>query len=75
MPPSHRLLGQRTPRRGAPGFRVLARDFDHGPVEAKPNVLVLRLALETFLPSEEAKAATREMVNHPVLIDNRFKRW
>jgi predicted protein tyrosine phosphatase len=43
--------------------------------QANPNVLVLRLALETFLPAGEAEAATREMVNHPVLLDNRFKRW
>lgn len=41
---------------------------------ARPNVLVLRLVLETFLPSEEAEEVTREMVNHPVLLANRFHR-
>lgn len=43
--------------------------------QARPNVLVLRLALEIFLPAKQAEAATREMVNHPVLLENRFVRW
>lgn len=40
--------------------------------EARPNVLVLKLALETFLPAEQAEAFAREMVNHPKLLANRF---
>ena len=40
--------------------------------KARPNVLVLRLGLQTFLPEKEAMEATREMVNHPVLLENRF---
>jgi predicted protein tyrosine phosphatase len=40
--------------------------------EARPNVLVLRLALETFLPTDQAGAAACEMVNHPTLLANRF---
>jgi len=43
--------------------------------QARPNVLVLRLALESFLPPDKAEAMTREMVNHPVLLENRFVRW
>lgn len=43
--------------------------------QARPNVLVLRLALETFVPAEQAEETVREMVNHPTLLDNRFKRW
>jgi predicted protein tyrosine phosphatase len=42
--------------------------------EARPNVLVLKLALETFLPKEQAEAAAIEMVNHPELLANRFHR-
>ena len=43
--------------------------------EARPNVLVLRLALESFLPEPQAEDAARGMVNHPRLLNNRFKRW
>lgn len=42
--------------------------------EARPNVLVLRLALETFVPADRAWRATRAMVNHPALLKNRFDR-
>lgn len=42
--------------------------------QAHPNVLVLKLALETFLSAEQAEAATLEMVNHPQLLANRFHR-
>lgn len=42
--------------------------------QARPNVLVLRLALESFLPADQAEATAREMVNHPVLLENRFVR-
>jgi predicted protein tyrosine phosphatase len=42
--------------------------------EARPNVLVLRLALETFLPAEQAETFACEMVNHPELLANRFHR-
>lgn len=40
--------------------------------KARPNVLVLQLGLQTFLPEERAVATAREMVNHPVLLENRF---
>jgi predicted protein tyrosine phosphatase len=42
--------------------------------QAHPNVLVLKLVLETFLSAEETEEATLEMVNHPVLLANRFHR-
>jgi predicted protein tyrosine phosphatase len=42
--------------------------------QAHPNVLVLRLALESFLPNDMAEEAAREMVNHPELLANRFHR-
>jgi len=42
--------------------------------QARPNVLVLKLTLETFLPEDQADALTREMVNHPELLANRFHR-
>lgn len=42
--------------------------------QARPNVLVLRLVLNTFLPIEQAEATTLEMVNHPELLANRFHR-
>jgi predicted protein tyrosine phosphatase len=42
--------------------------------QARPNVLVLRLVLETFLSAERAEAVTVEMVNHPTLLANRFHR-
>jgi len=35
-------------------------------------VLVLRLSLQTFVPEDRAEEAMREMVNHPVLMRNRF---
>jgi len=40
--------------------------------QARPNVLVLRLSLQTFVPEDRAEEAMREMVNHPVLMRNRF---
>lgn len=42
--------------------------------QARPNVLVLKLALETFLPADQADAAACELVNHPRLLANRFIR-
>lgn len=42
--------------------------------QARPNVLVLRLVLETFLADKEADEVTRRMVNHPTLLANRFHR-
>jgi predicted protein tyrosine phosphatase len=42
--------------------------------QAHPNVLVLKLVLETFLSRDHAEAATLEMVNHPALLANRFHR-
>jgi hypothetical protein len=42
--------------------------------QAHPNVLVLRLALEAFLPNDRAEEQAREMVNHLELLANRFHR-
>lgn len=42
--------------------------------KARPNVLVLRLALGQFLEAEEAEALTRQLVNDPRLLANRFLR-
>lgn len=43
--------------------------------EARPNVLVLKLALQTFIPDDRAEEAVRNMMNHPKLLNNRFRRW
>ncbi len=40
--------------------------------KARPNVLFLRLCLEQFLPAKEAYDLTAALVNHPVLMENRF---
>jgi predicted protein tyrosine phosphatase len=40
---------------------------------ACPNVLVLRLGLEQFLPLTDAERLTTALVNHPELFANRFK--
>jgi predicted protein tyrosine phosphatase len=42
--------------------------------KARPNVLFLRLCLEQFLPAKEAQDLTVALVNHPVLMENRFVR-
>jgi len=39
---------------------------------AKPKVLFLRLCLEQFLPAKQANDLTVALVNHPVLMENRF---
>lgn len=39
--------------------------------QARPNVLVLKLALETFIPSDRARNAACAMVQHPKLLANR----
>lgn len=41
--------------------------------QSHPNVLVLKLVLRTFLSAELAEATTVEMVNHPLLLGNKFK--
>ena len=41
--------------------------------QARPNVLVLRLVLEVFLPPEKAEDLTTELVNDERLLANRFK--
>jgi predicted protein tyrosine phosphatase len=77
-------------RSAALALGIIARGLHHDGVEpfagkavkhllqirpqAHPNVLVLRLALETFLSGEHANAVTVEMVNHPALLANRFHR-
>lgn len=40
--------------------------------KAKPNVLFLRLCLKQFLPPNQADNLTVQLVNHPVLMENRF---
>ena len=40
--------------------------------KARPNVLFLRLGLEQFLPAKDAFDLTVALVNHPVLMENRF---
>jgi len=40
--------------------------------KARPNVLFLRLCLEQFLPAKDAHDLTVALVNHPVLMENRF---
>jgi predicted protein tyrosine phosphatase len=40
--------------------------------KARPNVLFLRLCLEQFLPVEAARDLTVALVNHLVLMENRF---
>ena len=40
--------------------------------KARPNVLFLRLCLEQYLPAKEAHDLTVALVNHPVLMENRF---
>jgi len=39
---------------------------------SRPNMLVLRLGLEQFLPVQTAAQLTAQIVNHPGLIKNRF---
>jgi len=40
--------------------------------KARSNVLFLRLCLEQFRPANEANHLTIALVNHPVLLENRF---
>jgi predicted protein tyrosine phosphatase len=40
--------------------------------QARPNVLVLRLGLSQFLPADVAEELTKEFVNHPQMMENRF---
>lgn len=40
--------------------------------KARPNVLLLRLCLEQFLPAKQANDLTVDLVNHQVLMENRF---
>jgi predicted protein tyrosine phosphatase len=40
--------------------------------KARPNVLFLRLCLEQFLPAEAAHELSAKLLNHPVLMENRF---
>jgi predicted protein tyrosine phosphatase len=40
--------------------------------KAKPNVLFLRLFLRQFLPPTQAHDLTVKLVNHPILMENRF---
>ena len=39
---------------------------------ARPNVHVLNLGLQQFLPGAEARKLVKALVNHPVLLHNRF---
>ena len=40
--------------------------------KARPNALFLRLCLEQFLSPVEADDLTRQLINHPSLMENRF---
>ena len=40
--------------------------------KSRPNVLVLQVGLELFMSADEARPLMVEMVNHPVLLENRF---
>ena len=40
--------------------------------QARPNSLVLCLALETFLSKDEAETLAHEFIGHPALMKNRF---
>ena len=40
--------------------------------KARPNVLFLRLCLEQFLDVDQSQNLTIMLVNHPVLMENRF---
>ena len=40
---------------------------------ARPNVLLLQLCLEEFLPEDAARDLAVAFVNHPPLLDNRFQ--
>jgi predicted protein tyrosine phosphatase len=40
---------------------------------ARPNVHVLGLSLRQFLPADQADPLTIALVNHPVLLNNRFQ--
>lgn len=42
--------------------------------QARPNVLVLRLGLEQFLPAPIAEDLAKQLVNHPQMLENRFIR-
>jgi len=42
--------------------------------KARPNVLFLRLCLEQFLTAKHAHDLTVDLVNHPILMENRFVR-
>jgi hypothetical protein len=42
--------------------------------KARPNVLVLKLCLEQFLDPAKAQDLTIRMLNHPILMENRFVR-
>ena len=40
--------------------------------QSRPNVLVLQVGLEQFLPADTARELAVNLVNHPVLLENRF---
>jgi predicted protein tyrosine phosphatase len=40
--------------------------------KSRPNVLVLQLGLEQFLAAEIARDLATRLVNHPILMENRF---
>jgi predicted protein tyrosine phosphatase len=40
--------------------------------QSRPNVLVLQVGLEQFLPPDAARQLAGNLVNHPVLLENRF---
>lgn len=40
--------------------------------QSRPNALVLQVGLEQFLPANEAHQLMITLVNHPVLLENRF---
>jgi predicted protein tyrosine phosphatase len=42
--------------------------------QARPNVLFLRLCLESFMAKSEAEALSAALANHPALLQNRSKR-
>ena len=41
--------------------------------KSRPNALVLQVGLEQFMSDVEARWLVAELVNHPVLFENRFK--
>jgi hypothetical protein len=42
--------------------------------QSRPNVLVLQVGLEQFLPPDVAQQMMIELVNHPVLLENQFEK-